>query len=58
MGRIEALIQRPWGSTGLSWVAALLLVVLIFLVVLGVTSFAAPHILLVAFALVAAALLL
>ncbi len=48
----------PWGRVGLGWVAALLLVVIIFLVLIGVTSFAAPNILLIAFILVALALLL
>ncbi len=50
--------QRPWGSTGLGWIAAILLVFLIFSVLIGVTSFAAPNILLIAFALIALALLL
>ena len=51
-------MKRPWGETGVGWVAALLLVVVLFLVVLGVTSFAAPNVLLIAFGLVAIALLL
>ncbi len=51
-------MNRPWGATGISWIAALLLVVIIFLVLIGITSFAAPNILLVSFILVALALLL
>jgi hypothetical protein len=51
-------MNRPWTATGLGWIAALLLVVIIFLVLIGVTSFAAPNILLIAFVLVALALLL
>ena len=51
-------MNRPWPATGLGWIAALLLVVIIFLVLIGVTSFASPHVLLVSFILVALALLL
>ena len=45
-------MNRPWPATGLGWIAAILLLVIWFLVVLGVTSFAAPHILVVAFGLI------
>ncbi len=48
----------PWGRLGLGWVAALLLVVVIFLVLLGVLSFATSNVLLICFILVALALLL
>jgi len=51
-------MNRPFPSLGIGWVAALLLVVIIFLVLIGVTSFASPHVLLVSFILVALALLL
>jgi hypothetical protein len=51
-------MNRPFPSLGIGWICALLLVVIIFLVLLGVTSFAAPHVLLVSFILVALSLLL
>lgn len=47
--------QRRWGLVTL--LAVILLVLLLFLVILGVTSFAAPHVLTVAFALVVVAFL-
>jgi len=51
-------VNRPWGTTGLGWVAAVLLVVVLFLALLGVVQIADAKILVVSFALVAVALLL
>ena len=51
-------MKRPWGETGIAWIAAVLLVVVLFLALLGVVQIADAKILVVSFALVAVALLL
>ncbi len=51
-------MNRPWTSTGLGWIAALLLVVVLFLALLGVVDIASAKMILISFGLVAVALLL
>lgn len=50
-------IGPPWGRLGIGWIAAILLVMVLFLVLLGVLTFT-PQIILICFALTAMALLL